>query len=375
MGISCQRSSFVTWERETGRYFHNFITWQDLRANELVEKWNGSFYLKAFKAVAAGAYFLTRNAKFLCGRAMKFLNPSVIVRLAWAVRNIPELEEAMNSGTALCGTLDSWLLYKLRQGHDPNKYVEHISDYSNCTATAYFDPFTLKYSGPLLKIVKINEAMLPAAVKNSHDFGYIDRSLFGCEIRIASSIADQSASMWGQGCFQPGDIKVTLGTGAFLNLNSGTKCHGSSHGLYPIVAWATDEPIYSVEGASNDMGSTIDWAVRSGIIESITTCSSVAFSVPDTNGVCFVPALAGLGPPINDQKAACGFIGINPSTENPHLVRAVLESLVFRVALLIQSIREETDFKLSIIKYGDFFSVNSELNPFFLQGRRRRVQE
>lgn len=244
------------------------------------------------------------------------------------------------------------VFFDFRQGNDPQKFVEHISDYSNCTCTAYFDPFTMKYADWLLNIVKIRPEMLPRPVSNSFDLGCIDSSIFGCEIKISASIADQAASMWGQCCFRPGDVKVTMGTGAFLNINCGTKCHASNHGLYPLVGWqvAEQEVIYCIEGASNDMGSTIEWASRVGLIDNINLSADVANSVASTEGVYFVPAFAGLGAPINNQTAACGFIGIKPSTSKQHLVRAILESLAFRVAILVQCTREETKFKLSVIK-------------------------
>lgn len=114
MGITTQRSTFITWEKGSGKHFHNFITWQDLRANSLVEKWNSNFYLKCFRAVSGVMYFLTKNPKFLTGKVLKFLNPSVIVRLAWMIRTNAELSKAMETGNAMCGTLESWLLYKFR---------------------------------------------------------------------------------------------------------------------------------------------------------------------------------------------------------------------------------------------------------------------
>lgn len=117
MGITTQRSTFITWERNTGRHFHNFITWQDLRANSLVDKWNSNYYLRIFNAVSGALYFLTRNGQFLTGKVLRFLNPQVIVRLAWIIRSNPEIKKAMDAGSAMCGTLESWLLYKLRLVH------------------------------------------------------------------------------------------------------------------------------------------------------------------------------------------------------------------------------------------------------------------
>lgn len=249
------------------------------------------------------------------------------------------------------GTLDSWLLYKLRQGKDVTKEVEHVSDYSNCCCTAFFDPFTIKYAHWLLNIVGIKGLSLPTPVINSYNLGEIDSSLLGYDVKIAASIADQSASQWGLCCFKTGDIKLTLGTGAFLNINCGPKCYASHHGLYPIIGWkVADEIAYSIEGASNDNGNVIEWAIKMELIDDVNRSSELALSVPNTDGVFFIPAFSGLGAPFNDHTATTGFIGIKPSTRRPHLVRAILESLVFRVALLIDCVRNETKLKLSVIK-------------------------
>lgn len=194
--------------------------------------------------------------------------------------------------------------------------------------------------------------MLPKPVDNSYDFGSIDKSLFGHEIKIGCSVSDQSASMWGQCCFNRGEVKVTLGTGSFLNVNCGSTCHASCHGLYPIVAWGLNgkEIVYSVEGASNDNGSVIEWAVANGFIDDVSRSAEIAESVPDTDGVYFIPAFSGLGAPFNDGQAACGFLGLKPSTTKSHMVRAMLESLAYRVALLFNCCIEETNFQFTVIK-------------------------
>lgn len=188
-------------------------------------------------------------------------------------------------------------------------------------------------------------------MSNSHNLGVIDASLLGHEVKIAASIADQSASQWGLCCFAPGDVKLTLGTGAFLNINCGSECFASHHGLYPLIGWQVgDKTVYSIEGASNDCGNVVEWALKTGLIEDVNSSADVARSVPDSDGVYFIPAFSGLGAPFNNHKATSGFIGITPSSRKAHMLRALLESLVFRVALLIDCARKETKLKLSVIK-------------------------
>lgn len=166
-------------------------------------------------------------------------------------------------------------------------------------------------------------SMLPRVVENSYDFGVVDKSIFGAEIKISASVCinvmpikllyinnfifqlkmgDQSASMWGSGCFKNGDVKITLGTGSFLDLNTGTNCLASVHGLYPLVSWkwkqknsSKIETNYCMEGAVNDTGSIIKWAIDFGLFDDPALSSDMAETVNDTDGVYFVPAFSGLG--------------------------------------------------------------------------------
>lgn len=138
-------------------------------------------------------------------------------------------------------------------------------------------------------------------MKNSYKhFGHINPVGFGlewknCSIPITSSISDQAAAIFGSQCFSKGDVKITIGTGAFLDLITGDKCHASLKGMYPLVAWQFDQPTFCVEGAAHDMGTVIAWGQNCGLFVDPAETSSIAESVPDTNGVYFVPAFSGLG--------------------------------------------------------------------------------
>ncbi|KAG4073437.1 hypothetical protein HA402_000661 [Bradysia odoriphaga] len=365
LGISTQRSTFITWDRQTGQTFHNFITWKDIRADKLVKKWNSSCIIKTMHGVSRFLYLMTRSNRFLAGSVLKLMNTQTTLRLHWVIKNNERLNEAIRNKTAMFGTLDSWLLYRLRKGYAQNKYVEHISDITSCSATGFYDPFSLNWADWALKLFSINKDMLPRVVDNSYDFGYVDKSILGHEIKIGCMIGDQSASMWGSCCFNRGDVKVTLGTGSFLNVNTGQKCHASVHGLYPLVAWRwrkkeqkSDELMYCVEGASNDTGSIIKWAQDFGLFTDPAESSDIANTVDNTDGVYFVPAFSGLGAPVNDYQAASGLIGLRPSTNNAHIVRAVLESIAFRVAQLYTCTLNETDFTFSVIRVDGGVSRN-----------------
>ncbi|XP_055376205.1 putative glycerol kinase 5 [Condylostylus longicornis] len=365
LGISTQRSSFITWNRETGEHFHNFITWKDLRADQLVQKWNNSFLLKIINNFSYFLYLITRSKRFLAASVLKMMNSQVTLRLVWQMENNSKLKDAINQKLALFGTLDSWLLYKLRKNSLDIEKFDHISDITSCTATGFFDPFTLQWSPLAFRIFKIREEMLPKVVDNNYNFGYVHKSIFGESIKISSSFSDQSAAMWGSSCFDDGDVKVTLGTGSFLNLNTGKECQASLSGLYPMVGWrfkSGDNSFcftYCMEGAANDTGTVINWGLNCGLFDDPTQTSNLAESVSDTDGVYFVPAFSGIGPPINDYKSASGFLGIRPSTQKAHMVRALLESIAFRVFQLYECTKNETSYNLKCIRVDGGVSKNN----------------
>ncbi|KAM7356588.1 glycerol kinase 5 isoform 2-T2 [Cochliomyia hominivorax] len=357
LGISSQRCSFLTWNHLTNEYFHNFITWKDLRSDNLVDKWNNSFTLKSINSLAYIFYLLTRSNRFLAGSVLKMMNGQVTLRLLYEIQNNLRLQEALKTKSARFELLDSWILYKLRSGNGQNTNVEHISDITSCTATGLFDPFILDWSPMIKFIFGIDSTLLPKIVNNSYKhFGHIIPADFGpewknCHIPITSSISDQAAAIIGSQCFSNGDVKITIGTGAFLDLITGSKCHASIKGMYPLVAWHFNKPVFCVEGAAHDMGTVMAWGQKCGLFEDPEETSNIAESIPDTNGVYFVPAFSGLGAPINDHKAASGFIGINPSTRKAHMIRALLESIVFRLVQLSETAEDETGQKLKILSF------------------------
>lgn len=155
LSISTQRNTFVCWNRLTGNVYHNFITWKDLRSDELVRSWNNSLKLRALKFGATVLHFFTRSKRFLAGSVLKMMNPQVTLRLAWVLENNVDLQRDVKEGTVLYGTIDSWLLYRLRQGLDQTRTVEHISDVTNCTASGFYDPFGQEWAAWALKLFNI----------------------------------------------------------------------------------------------------------------------------------------------------------------------------------------------------------------------------
>lgn len=346
MGISTQRSTFITWSRKTGKPFHRFITWKDMRADKLVKQWNESYTWKLIKAGAYALYLVTRSKRFRAGSALKFMNSQTTLRLYWAIHNIAALKTAIEDGDAMFGTLDSWLLYKLTGSKI------HMTDVSSASATGFYDPFTMQWAGWAMTLLDVPAAALPVVVDTAGEhFTSTAPDIWGHAIPILSSMADQTASMWGSCCFEVGDVKLTMGTGTFFDINTGAAPHASVSGLYPVVGWRMGgELVYAAEGANNDTASIIKWAQNLGLYDNPEDTAELASSVPDTDGVYFIPAFSGLGPPYNDSTAAAGFVGVKPSSSRAHLVRAVLESLAFRTAQLYACVRRETNHQFNSIR-------------------------
>ncbi|XP_076066344.1 glycerol kinase 5 isoform X3 [Oratosquilla oratoria] len=342
LGIATQRATFLTWNKETGEPFHNFITWKDIRSETLVKRWNEGFALRALHFGASILYFFCRSKQLLAASVLKFMNVQVVARLKWVLENQEIVKAHVAKNNVYYGTIDTWLVYKLTNGKI------FATDYSNASGTALFDPFLLKWSNVVLDLlVGIPKSILPQLKDSVGDWGTCSQHIFGAAVPITAVVADQGAAMVGQRGFKKGDIKVTLGTGAFLDLNTGEKPHASVAGIYPVVGWSDQQGVvYFAEGSSNDNGSIIEWGKSIGLYEDEQETSALAEGVEDSEGVFFIPAFEGLQAPVNDASATGGFIGLSASTKREHMIRAMLESLAFRVNLIFTTLRKEVHHNL-----------------------------
>ncbi|MBN3275526.1 GLPK5 kinase, partial [Polyodon spathula] len=316
---------------KTGKPFHNFISWQDRRASELVTSWNNSFTMKALHGSSKVLHFITRRKRFLAASVITFSTQHV--------------QEAVEEGNCCFGTVDTWLLYRLTKG------AVHATDYSNASATGIFDSYQMCWSGMLCSLISLPLSVFPTVENTSHKFGSTDTSIFGVSIPIMSLVADQQAAMFGECCFDRGDVKITMGTGTFININTGNKPHASVSGLYPVVGWKIgQEVVYLAEGNAADTGTAIKWAQELDLFSDAAETEAMANSVPDADGVCFVPSFSGLQAPLNDPHACASFMGLKPSTTKSHLVRAILESIAFRNKQLYEIMSEETHIPVTNIR-------------------------
>nr|XP_055151158.1 putative glycerol kinase 5 isoform X2 [Symphalangus syndactylus] len=292
LGISTQRATFITWNKKTGNHFHNFVSWQDLRAVELVKSWNNSLLMKVQKAVEE------ENCCF--------------------------------------GTIDTWLLYKLTKGS------VYATDFSNASTTGLFDPYKMCWSGVITSLISIPLSLLPPVRDTSHNFGSVDEEIFGVPIPIVALVADQQSAMFGECCFQTGDVKLTMGTGTFLDINTGNSLQQTIGGFYPLIGWKIGQEVVCLaESNAGDTGTAIKWAQQLDLFTDAAETEKMAKSLEDSEGVCFVPSFSGLQAPLNDPWACASFMGLKPSTSKYHLVRAILESIAFRNKQLYEMMKKE----------------------------------
>ncbi|XP_076435847.1 glycerol kinase 5-like isoform X2 [Babylonia areolata] len=345
LGIATQRNTFVTWDRETGETFHNLISWQDLRASDDVLQWNNSVTLRLLNSGARFAHFFTRQKRHKAASVLRFMTKQVTLRLHWVLNNVPNVRSRACENQALFGCIETWLVWKLTDGQ------VHATDYSCASTTGIFDPYSVEWSPVVTGLVNIPTSILPEIRDTSGDFGSTHPDIFGVPIPIRAVVADQQGAMFGQCCFKAGDIKCTMGTGTFVDINTGSKPHASMTGLYPLVAWKIGKDLtYIAEGHSADTGTVLEWAQKIGLFEDVSETGEMAASVQDSGGVCFVPSFSGLQQPVNDDSATTSLMGVTQATTKAHIVRAMLDSLAFRFKGLYEAIISETQIPLSCIR-------------------------
>ncbi|XP_055425435.1 putative glycerol kinase 5 isoform X1 [Bubalus kerabau] len=336
LGISTQRATFITWDKKTGKHFHNFISWQDLRATELVKSWNSSLLMKLIHSSCRVLHFFTRSKQFLAASLFTFTTQHVSLRLAWILQNLTEVRKAVEEENCCFGTVDTWLLHKLTKGS------EFATDFSNASTTGLFDPYEMCWSKIITSLLSIPLSLLPPVKDTSYNFGSVDEEIFGVRIPIVALVADQQSAMFGECCFQTGDVKLTMGTGTFLDINTGNNPQQSVGGFYPLIGWKIGQEVVCLaESNAGDTGTAIEWAQQLDLFTDAAETEKMAQSLEDSEGVYFVPSFSGLQAPLNDPCACASFMGLKPSTNKYHLVRAILESIAFRNKQLYEMMQKE----------------------------------
>lgn len=330
IGITNQRETTVLWDKETGRPVHKAIVWQCRRT---------AGYCDELKKLGMAEFFRSKTGLVLDAYFSA-------TKLRWLLDNAAGARERAEKGELLFGTVDSWIIWKLTGGK------VHVTDYSNASRTMLFNIHTLKWDEEILRVLKIPQQILPEVKPSSHVYGYTDSKLFGREVPIAGAGGDQQCALFGQTCFERGEVKNTYGTGGFMLMNTGTAPVNSHNGLVTTIAWGVDDKVeYALEGSIFVAGAAVQWLRDElGLIRDAAESELLAKSVPDANGCYVVPAFVGLGAPYWDQYARGAIVGLTRGVNRNHIVRATLESIAYQVNDVLMAMQEDSGMPITSLR-------------------------
>ena len=344
IGITNQRETTLLWDRETGEPLCNAIVWQCRRSAPLVERLRQDGLgnvLRDRTGLVPDAYFSG-------------------TKLEWMLDSIPGARDRAARGELCFGTVDCFLVWNLTADH------VHVTDATNAGRTMLYNIFEQRWDEDLLRAMDIPAPLLPKVVDTSCVVGMLDKKILGREIPIAALAGDQHAALFGQGCFAPGLCKNTYGTGCFVLMNTGENPVKSTHNLITTVAWRLDgKPRYALEGSVFVGGAVVQW-LRDEIklVSTAAETEAVATSVPDNNGVYFVPAFTGLGAPHWDMYSRGTLVGLTRGANRGHIVRAALESIAYQSADVIAAMENDADMKTAVLRVDGGASANNFLMQF-----------
>ena len=345
IGITNQRETTIIWDKYTGKPVYNAIVWQCRRTAEIVEQIKKDGYEELITektGLIPDAYFSATKIK-------------------WILDNVEGVRKRAERGELLFGTVDTWLIWNLTKGK------VHVTDYTNASRTMLFNINTFEWDDELLKYFDIPRSLLPDVKPSSCIYGLTEVSLFGEEIPIAGAAGDQQCALFGQGCFNSGDVKNTYGTGCFLLMNTGDKMIHSSNGLITTIgAGSTDDRHeYVLEGSVFVGGAVIQW-IRDELrmIRDSKQSEDYAKRVNDTEGMYIVPAFSGLGAPYWNPYARGMMVGITRGTSKEHFIRACLEAISYQSYDVIKAMQEDAGIKLTTLKVDGGASANDFLMQF-----------
>ena len=341
IGITNQRETTIVWDRKTGEPVCRAIVWQCRRTSAYCDELKEKGLVEEFR----GKTGLVIDAYFSG------------TKLRWILENVPGVRARAERGELLFGTVETWLIWKLTGGK------AHVTDYSNASRTMLFNINTLRWDDEILAELDIPKCMLPEVKPSSCIYGEALAQYFGAPIPIAGAAGDQQAALFGQGCFQAGQLKNTYGTGCFTLMNVGAEPVRSRAGLVSSVAWSVGgRTTYALEGSVFNGGSTIQWLRDElRLVDSAPECDRLAESVENSGGVVVVPAFTGLGAPYWDMYARGAILGITRGTGRAHIARAVLECIAYQVTDLMLAMRQDAGCDITALRADGGASVSDIL--------------
>lgn len=328
IGIDNQGETVVAWDSATGLPLYNAIVWQDKRtsayAGQIKEQYEELIREKT--GLQVDSYFGA-------------------TKIRWLLDNVPEVRSALQRGTLMVGSTDTWFIWKLT-----GKYV---TDITTASRTMLLNIHTGQWDSEILNILGIPEAILPTVC----DCDKIDANtradvFWGGRIPIGGSMVDQQAALLGQSCVQKGLVKTTYGTGCFMLMNIGESPENSGNGLLTTIAWqAAGQRHYAFDAGIYVAGTAVQWMKNSlGIIQNSKEMGPISMSVPDNGGVYFVPAFSGLAAPYWDEYARGTIVGLTAAATKAHIVRAVEEGIAYQVCDNAMIMEKDAKTKISAMR-------------------------
>ena len=345
IGITNQRETTALWDRHSGKPLANAIVWQCRRTSP-----------QCAELKAAGHEALFRQ------RTGLVLDPYFSgTKLRWLLDEVEGARSRAEAGELCFGTIDSFLVNRLTDFH------AHVTDVSNASRTLMMDLTSLRWDEELLDLLGVPNSVLPEICPSSHVCGHT-RKVKGLPdgIPICGIAGDQQAALFGQACFYPGQVKCTYGTGAFVLMNTGKKLVHSKRGLLTTVAWKLgDQVTYALEGSVFVAGAAVQWLRDGlGLLEQASQIEAMARSVDSTDGLVFVPALAGLGAPHWNPNARGVICGITRGITAAHLARATLEGIAFQVRDVVEAMRADSGEQVDFFRVDGGAAANDLLMEF-----------
>ena len=327
LSLSNQRETVVVFDRATGKPLHNAIVWQCRRGAPICEKLRArghENFIRQKTGLMVDTYFSAPKLK-------------------WLVAEKPALAAKLRDGSAVIGTIDTYLIHRLTGGK------VFATDFTNASRTMLFDIGKLRWDEKLCRLFDVPLRALPEARECSAHFGETDAAgILPKPVPIVGVMGDSQASLFAQHCYQPGTAKATFGTGTSVLLNIGGKFQPSKKGAVTALAWVWQgKPTYAFEGIINFSAATIEWLKNQlGMIQSANEVEKLALSVKDNGGVYLIPAFAGLSAPYWAPDARAAIVGMSGFTKREHIVRAAQEAIAYQIRDVVDMMRKDSNIKL-----------------------------
>src|SRR5215471_15960266 len=347
IGITNQRETVVLWNKKKGLAICNAIVWQDTRVDGLVADFARQSGIDRFRAktgLPLSTYFSS-------------------LKIRWALENIREARALAEAGELLCGTIDTYLLWRLTGGCDGGV---HLTDVTNASRTQLMNLSTLDWDAEILAEFDIPAGILPRIVSSSEVCGEA-RLPHVAGVKIAGILGDQQAALFGQTCFQPGEAKNTYGTGCFLLMNTGERAVASSCGLLTTVGYklGKQNTVYALEGSVAITGALVQWLRDNlGLIQKSSDVETLARTVRDNGGIYFVPAFSGLFAPYWKSDARGVIAGLTRYANKGHLARAVLEATAYQTREVLEAMEKDSEIHLFSLRTDGGMVENDLLMQF-----------